>query len=373
MCTHKIAVIPGDGIGGEVVAAGVLVLRAAAERFGFRLDCTEFPWGCGYYLQHGHVMPPDGLETLSGFDAIYLGAVGLPGQVPEEIGVRGLVLAIRTGFDQFANVRPVKPLPGAPFCLNHVRPEDIDFVVVREATECLYVGLGGRYKPGEPEFEAVKTMRPAFAQSREIAYQTGLYSEQGCRRVIEYAFELARRRNGKKLVSSATKTNAMSFGMKLWDEIFDETALQYPDIRAEWQNVDAMAMRFVTQPERFDVVVAGNLFGDILTDLSAALVGGLGFAPGGNIAPTGLSMFEPPHGSAPDITGKGIANPIATILTGAMLLCNLGEGAAAQCVEQAVAAVVAEGKTLTPDAGGTASTGDVANAIVDALSRGASL
>lgn len=367
MRIHKIAVIPGDGIGGEVVAAGLQVLHAAAAAYDFRLACTEFPWSCRHYLQHGHVMPAEGLEILSAFDAIYLGAVGLPGEVPEEIGVRGLVLAVRTGFDQFANVRPVRPLPGAPFYLNHVQPKAIDFVVIREATECLYVGLGGRYQPGDPEFEAVKAMRPAFAQSREIAFQTGLYSEAGCRRVIEYAFELARQRDGKKLVSSATKTNALSYGMKLWDEIFDETAAKYPDIRAEWQNVDAMAMRFVTQPERFDVVVAGNIFGDILTDLSAALVGGLGFAPGGNLSRIGPSMFEPPHGSAPDIMGQGIANPIATILTGAMMLNALGEGAAADAVEQAVAAVVAEGRTLTPDAGGTARTEEVAAAIVAAL------
>ena len=367
MRTHKIAVIPGDGIGNEVIGAGLQVLQAAASQFGFGLACTEFPWGCRHYLEHGHVMPPDGLEILSGFDAIYLGAVGLPGQVPEEIGVRGLVFAVRSGFDQFANVRAVKPLPGAPFYLSQVKPQDIDFVVVREATECLYVGLGGRYKPGDPEFEAVKHMRPAFAVSREIAYQTGLYSEAGCRRVIEYAFELARRRDGKKLVSSATKTNAMPFGMKLWDEIFEETAAKYPDIRSEWHNVDAMAMRFVTEPQRFDVVVAGNIFGDILTDISAALVGGLGFAPGGNISQTGPSMFEPPHGSAPDIMGKGIANPIATILTGAMMLDNIGEGAAARAVEQAVAQVVAEGKVLTPDAGGKAKTGEVAEAIAAAV------
>lgn len=367
MRQYTIAVIPGDGIGGEVIGAGLSVLQAAASRFDFTLACTEFPWGCGHYLRHGHVMPPDGIEILSGFDAIYLGAVGLPGQVPEEIGVRGLVLAIRTGFDQYANVRPVKPLPGAPFPLSHTEPSSIDFVVIREATECLYIGLGGRYKPGDPEFEAVKGMRPAFARSREIAYQTGLYSEAGCRRVIEYAFELARRRNGKKLVSSATKTNALSYGMKLWDEIFEETAQKYPDIHSEWQNVDAMAMRFVTQPDRFDVVVAGNIFGDILTDLSAALLGGLGFAPGGNISATGPSMFEPPHGSAPDIMGRGIANPIATILTGAMMLEHLGESMAADAVLNATAQVVAEGAVLTPDAGGAATTDEVAEAIVAKL------
>ena len=367
MREYRVAVIPGDGIGPEVVAEGLRVLSAAGERFGFRLRCETFPWGCGYYLQTGRVMPADGLETLASFDAIYLGAVGLPGQVPEEIGVRDLVLAIRFGFDQFANVRPVKPLPGAPFPLSHVRPEEVDFVVVREATECLYVGLGGRYRPGDPEFQAVTSLRPTFARSRELAYQTGIYSEAGCRRVMEFAFDLARRRAGQKRVASATKTNALGFGMKLWDEVFAEVAAQYPDIEAEWQNVDAMAMRFVTQPERFDVVVAANLFGDILTDLSAALVGGLGFAPGANYSRTGPSMFEPPHGSAPDIAGRGMANPVAAILTGAMMLRHLGEGGAAATVEQAVADLVAEGRVLTPDAGGTATTAEVGAAIVAAL------
>jgi tartrate dehydrogenase/decarboxylase/D-malate dehydrogenase len=367
MKTYRLAVIPGDGIGEEVITAGLQVLQAAGERYGFALEAQSFPWGCGYYLKHGVVMPPEGLAQLAEFDAIYLGAVGLPGQVPEEIGVRGLVLAIRSGFEQFANVRPIKPLPGAPFFLNHVRPEEIDFVVVREATECLYVGLGGRYRPGEPEFEAVRDLRPAFGRSTELAYQTGIYSEAGCRRVIEYAFDLARRRDGKKRVASATKTNALSYGMKLWDEIFDETAANYPDIEASWQNVDAMAMRFVTQPQQFDVVVTNNIFGDILTDLGAALVGGLGFAPGGNIAPGGLSMFEPPHGSAPDIAGQGIANPMATILTGAMLLAEVGEAAAARAVEAAVAEVLAAGEVLTPDAGGQASTVAVGKAIASAL------
>jgi tartrate dehydrogenase/decarboxylase / D-malate dehydrogenase len=367
MREYRVAVIPGDGIGPEVITEGLRVLSAAGERFGFRLRAETFPWGCGHYLQTGRVMPADGIETLTSFDAIHLGAVGLPGQVPEEIGVRDLVLAIRFGFDQFANVRPIKPLPGAPFPLCHVRPEDVDFVVVREATECLYVGLGGRYRPGDAEFEAVAGLRPAFARSRELAYQTGVYSEAGCRRVMEFAFDLARERAGRRRVVSATKTNAMSFGMKLWDEVFAEVAAQCPDIGSEWQNVDAMAMRFVTQPQRFDVVVAANLFGDILTDLSAALVGGLGFAPGANYSRSGPSMFEPPHGSAPDIAGRGVANPIAAILTGAMMLRHLGEGEAATAVEQAVADVVAQGLALTPDAGGTATTAQTGAAIVAAL------
>lgn len=367
MAVYRVAVIPGDGIGPEVISEGVRVLSAAAEHFGFGLAWEHFPWGCGHYLQTGQVMPPDGLSILGDFDAIYLGAVGLPGQVPEEIGVRDLVLAIRFGFEQFANVRPVRPLAGAPFPLNHVHPQEIDFVVVREATECLYVGLGGRYRPGDPEFDAVRDLRPAFARSREIALQTGIYSEAGCRRVIQYAFDLACQRGGRRLVTSATKTNAMGFGMKLWDEVFAEVAAAYPGVKAEWQNVDAMAMRFVTEPQRFDVVVAGNIFGDILTDLAAALLGGLGFAPGANYSRTGPSMFEPPHGSAPDLAGRGLANPVAAILTGALLLRHLGEGEAASAVEEAVARVVAGGQTRTPDAGGTATTAAVGSAVVAEL------
>lgn len=367
MREYRLAIIPGDGIGPEVVTEGVRVLQAVAERHGFALRCEWFPWGCGHYLETGRVMPEDGVAQLADFDAIYLGAVGLPGQVPEEIGVRELVLAIRFGFEQFANVRPVNPLTGAPFLLSHRQPQDLDFVVVREATECLYVGLGGRYRPGDAEFEALRGLRPSVGRSREVALQTGLYTEVGCRRVMQYAFDLARRRNGKRLVTSATKTNAMSFGMKLWDEVFEEVAAANPDIQAEWQNVDALAMRFVTQPERLDVVVAGNIFGDILTDLSAALVGGLGFAPGGNYSLTGPSMFEPPHGSAPDIAGRGLANPIAAILTGVMMLSHLGEGEAAQSVERATAQVVAAGQVLTPDAGGSATTTQVTDAIIAAL------
>lgn len=369
MAVYRVAVIPGDGIGPEVVEEGIRVLSAAGEHFGFGLEWERFLWGCGHYLQTGHVMPPDGLSILQDFDAIYLGAVGLPGQVPEEVGVRDLVLAIRFGFEQFANVRPVRPLPGAPFPLKNVQPQDVDFVVVREATECLYVGLGGRYRPGDREFEAVRHLRPTFARSREIALQTGAYSEAGCRRVMQYAFDLACQRGGRRLVSSATKTNAMSFGMKLWDDIFAEVAAAYPDVDAEWQNVDAMAMRFVTEPQRFDVVVAGNIFGDILTDLAAALVGGLGFAPGANYSLTGPSMFEPPHGSAPDIAGRGCANPVAAILSGAMLLRHLGEGEAAAAVEEAVARVVASGHVRTPDAGGTARTAEVGSAVLGALRR----
>jgi isocitrate/isopropylmalate dehydrogenase len=312
------------------------------------------------------MMPKDALDTLRAFDAIYLGGVGWPEKVPEEIAVRGVVLAIRFGFDQYANVRPVKPLLGAPFPLQGKDPAAIDFVVVREATEGLYVGQGGRYPRGQGGYELWAGLRPAFLESDELAVQIGLYSERGCRRVMDYAFGLARQRNGRKLVTSCTKVNALNYGMKLWSDIFEEVAEGYPDVDHEWMNADALAMRFITHPERFDVVVAENLFGDLLTDLSATLVGGLGMAAGGNIAPGGISMFEPPHGTAPDIAGQGIANPIAALLTAAMMLEELGE-VAAERLQQAVAEVVAEGRVRTPDIGGGSMTQEVGDAVANRL------
>ncbi len=367
MKAHKIAVIPGDGIGVEVVAEGLKVLEAAGQKAGLSFDFEQFPWGCGYWLQHGAAMPPDAIDILGHFDAIYLGAVGLPGRVHESVGVREVVLAIRSGFDQFANVRPVQPVAGCPWYVSHRQPEEIDFVVIREATEGFYCNIGGRYEPGAAEVSEVTPMRPAFARSTEIALQTGVFSEFGCRRVIRYAFELARRRDGKKRVTSTTKSNALTHAMGMWDEIFEQVAAEYPDCEHEWFHVDALAMRFITNPERFDVVVASNLFGDILTDLSAVLVGGLGFAAGGNLSETGPSMFEPPHGSAPDIAGKGIANPIAAILTAAFMLECLDEPDAAGTIRRAVAAVVEAGEVLTPDAGGSATTRQVGDAILAAL------
>ncbi|MGQ9732414.1 MAG: isocitrate/isopropylmalate dehydrogenase family protein, partial [Candidatus Zipacnadales bacterium] len=307
---------------------------------------------------------------LRGFDAIYLGGVGWPEKVPEELAIRGVVLRIRFEFEQYANVRPVRPLPGAPFPLCGKNPQDIDFVVVREATEGLYVGQGGRYMRGQSGFERWAAVRPHFVDSDELAVQVGIYSERGCRRVMEYAFDLARRRQGKRLVTSCTKVNALNYGMKLWQDVFNEVAEGYPDIASEWMNADALAMRFVTAPEHFDVVVAPNLFGDIITDLSAALLGGLGMAAGGNIAPGGLSMFEPPHGTAPDIAGRGIANPIATLLTAVLMLEELGELQAAQTLYNAVADVVREGEVRTPDLGGTARTQDVGDAIANRIFNG---
>jgi tartrate dehydrogenase/decarboxylase/D-malate dehydrogenase len=367
---HRIAIIPGDGIGIEVIAEGLKALRALQEVVpGLTFEMTEFPWGCGYYLEHGEMMPPDALDTLRRFDTIYLGGVGWPERVPEEIAVRGVVLAIRFGFDQYANVRPVKPLPGAPFPLRGKDPSRIDFVVVREATEGLYVGQGGRYMRQQPGFERWASLRPAFLESDELAVQLGIYSEYGCRRVMEFSFELARKRNSRKLVTSCTKVNALNYGMKLWSDVFEEVAEGYPDIEHEWMNADALAMRFITDPERFDVVVAPNLFGDLLTDLSATLLGGLGMAAGGDLHPGGISMFEPPHGTAPDIAGQGIANPIAALLSAAMMLEELGEPEAARLLHHAIADVVREGAATTPDIGGRATTQEVGDAVANRIAR----
>lgn len=363
MATHKIAVIPGDGIGKEVVPQGIKVMQAAGQADGLTLDFAEFPWGCDHYLKYGELMPATALDQLAGFDAIYLGAVGMPGVVPEEVAVRGLVLRIRFGFDQFANVRPIRPLPGGRFILSHVEPQAIDLVVVRENTEGMYLGLGGRYAAGTPQFREHQSLRPSFGRSSEIAVQTGIYSEAGCRRVMEFAFELAARRDGLRRVTSATKANALNHGMPLWNEVFDDVACNYPQVRADWQNVDAMAMRLMLEPETYDVVVAPNLFGDIITDLTAVLQGGLGMCAGANLSTCGPSMFEPPHGSAPDIAGRGIANPTAAILTGAMMLEHLGHPRAAARMEAAVAQVLREGKTLTRDLGGEAGTARFADAV----------
>ncbi|MGI5816687.1 MAG: isocitrate/isopropylmalate dehydrogenase family protein [Armatimonadota bacterium] len=367
MSRHTIAVIGGDGIGPEVVAEGLRVLDAVAAAGGFEYDVEQFAWGCSYYRQHGRMMPPDAVEQMGHFDAIYLGAVGDPCMVPEEVAVRDTVLAIRFGFDLYANIRPVQPLPGAPYPLARPPAEDVDFVVVREATEGMYAGLGGRYPVDAPEVEAVVAASETWQRSREIALQTGVFSEAGCRRVIERAFGLAEERDGRRLVTSATKANAMAHGMTLWNDVFDDVASSHPDVEAEWNNVDALAMRMVLKPHELDVVVAPNLFGDILTDLSAALLGGLGFAPSANLGDGHWpAMFEPCHGSAPDIAGRGIANPSAAILTLAMMLDDLGESAAARAVEGAVRAVVAEGRVRTPDMGGGASCEEMGCAIAEA-------
>ncbi len=360
MKDYQIAVIPGDGIGQEVMPEGVKVLKAAAEvDGGFRLHFTPFSWGCDYYLAHGEMMPKDGLKTLAGFDAIYFGAVGFP-TVPDEISLRGLRLAICQGFDQYANLRPSRLLPGVQGPLRgepkNGSPREIDFVVVRENTEGEYSGAGGRAHRGLPI---------------EVAIQETIFTRAGVERILRFAFRLAQGRPRKRL-ANVTKTNAMGYVFGLWDEVFEQMAGEFPQVSTERVLVDAMAARFVLRPESLDVVVASNLHADILTDLGGAISGSLGMAPSANLNPERVypSMFEPVHGSAPDIYGKGIANPVAMIWSGAMMLEFLGEVRAARMILSAIESVTAEGKVRTPDLGGQARTGEVGEAIAGALFRG---
>lgn len=350
MNDYHIAVIPGDGIGQEVCPEGVKALDAAAQVVGsYGLHYETFPWSCEYYLKHGKMMPDDGLRTLENFDAILFGAVGFP-TVPDRISLPGLRLAICQSFDQYANIRPSVLLPGVRGPLRDRTAGEIDFVVVRENTEGEYVGAGGRAHRGHP---------------MEVAVETSVFSRAGVERVIRYAFELTQSRPRKQLVS-VTKSNAQRHTLTLWDEIFDDVATEYADVSTERVLVDAMAARFVLQPQMLDVVVASNLFADILTDLGGAICGSLGMAASGNLNPERKypSMFEPVHGSAADIAGKGIANPIAMIWSGALMLEFLGEAQAAEVVMAAIKAVTAQGKTLTADLGGRATTVEVGDEIV---------
>jgi len=349
MRTHKIAVIPGDGIGADVIFEGRRVLDAAAQADGgFKLEYTEFPWSCRYYLEHGRMAPPDYLSTLADFEAIYLGAVGYPG-VPDHVSLWELLLPIRKAFSQYVNLRPVRLLAGLKSPLAGRAPADIDFVCVRENTEGEYAGVGGRSQTGTPA---------------EVAVQSGVFTRLGVERIIVYAFELARNRKRKK-VTSATKSNALQYSMVFWDEVFGEVARRYPDVQTEKWHVDALAARFVTHPQTLDVVVGSNLFADILTDLGAAIQGSMGTAASANLDPFKKfpSMFEPVHGSAPDIAGQGIANPIGAIWAGAMLLDTVGEAAAAGRVMRAIEEITREGKFLTRDIGGSATTRETGEAI----------
>jgi len=349
MRSYNIALIPGDGIGQEVIPAGMNALETIARSDGgFTLHAESFPWGCQYYLDHGVMMAADGLEKLRSYDAIYFGAVGLSSAVPDHISLWGLVLPIRTAFDQYVNLRPVHLLPGIPGHLRTKGSKDIDFVVIRENTEGEYSGAGGRVHVGTPQ---------------EVAIQTTIFTRMGVERIIRYAFELARTR--RKKVTSATKSNAMQHVMVFWDEVFSQVAKDYPDVTTEKWHVDALSARFITHPQTLDVVVGSNFFGDILSDLGGALMGSLGMPASANINPERRypSMFEPVHGSAPDIMGKGIANPLAAIWAGAMMLDFLGEGEAARRIRVAVERVTADGRVLTPDLGGTAHTSDVTAAV----------
>ena len=349
---HQVAVIAGDGIGQEVTPAALTVVEAVARTHGFAIDVTAHPWGCEYYLAEGRMMPADALERLRAADAIYLGAIGAP-SVPDHVSVWELILPIRQRFEQFVNLRPMRLLAGVPGPLRDRGPADIDWVCVRENSEGEYAGLGGRLHRGTPH---------------EVAEQTGLFTRRGIERVVRYACELAMRRP-RKLLASATKSNALQHSMVLWDEVVDAVAADFPALTIRKYHVDALAARMVTHPQTLDVMVASNLFGDILTDLGAAVTGSLGVAPGANLDPSRAhpSMFEPIHGSAPDIAGRGIANPIGAIWAAALMLEHLGEADAAARMTAALEHVLAEGRVRTPDLGGTATTADMTRAVVDAL------
>jgi len=350
MGTHRIAVIPGDGVGKEVVAEGMRVMDALAA-LNPDLTCTfvPFEWGSEYYFQHGRMMPEDALTTLARFDAIYLGAVGDP-RLPDHVTLQGLLLPIRRTFDQYANVRPAILYEGVASPLQGKKPGEIDMLIVRENTEGEYSDIGGRVYQGS---------------QHEAVVQGAMFTRWGTERIIRFAFDLARQRPRRKL-TSITKSNAQRHSMVFWDEVFREVAKEYPDIQTNSLLVDAACLNFVLRPEHFDVVVASNLFGDILTDLSAAIVGGLGLAPAANLDPSRAhpSMFEPVHGSAPDIAGQGIANPLASILTAAMMLEFLHEQPAASLVNRAVAQLLADRNVRTPDMGGGATTQQVTDEVI---------
>src|SRR5438477_9978231 len=348
MTTHRIAIIAGDGIGKEVIPAGVAVLEAAVRGSGVALDFTELPWGCEYYLKHQRMMDEDGMARLAAFDAIYLGAIGAP-SVPDRV-TADLLLRIRQRFDQYVNLRPMRLLPGLASPLANRGPADIDMVCVRENSEGEYSGVGGRIHRGTPH---------------EVAQQVGVFTRAGIERILRYGFELAAKRP-RRLLASATKSNALTHSMVLWDEVAEIVRADYPSVEYRKYHVDALAARMVTHPQTLDVLVTSNLFGDILTDIGSAISGSLGIAPGANINParTHPSMFEPIHGSAPDIAGKGIANPIGAIWAGALMLDHLGRRDVHDRHIGAIERVVASGKSRTPDLGGTAKTQELANAVV---------
>ena len=350
MTEFKIAVIAGDGVGQEVIPEGKRILDRMGAKHGFHLAYQDFDWGAEYYLRHGSMCPPNFLDLLGACDAIFLGAVGHP-DIPDNVTLNGLLLPIRRKFDQYANVRPAVLYPGVQSPLALRKGERIDMVVVRENTEGEYAQVGGFVYHEQPE---------------EVAIQTSVFTRRGTERVVRYAFELARKRNGKKRVTSITKSNAQGFSMVLWDRTFESVAAEFPDISTESLLVDAAAMNFIRRPESFDVVVGSNLFGDILSDISAIIVGSMGLAPSANLDPSRRypSMFEPVHGSAPDIAGKGIVNPLATIFSAAQMMEHLGIPQAAKDIESAIARVLAEGKTRTPDLGGTSGTREVTEAVL---------
>jgi tartrate dehydrogenase/decarboxylase/D-malate dehydrogenase len=352
MKSHRIAVIAGDGIGKEVIPAATEILALAADQGGFRCEFTDLPWGCDYYLRAGRMMDGDGIDQLLKFDAIYLGAIGDP-RVADHISARELILPLRQRLGQYVNLRPMRLMPGISSPLAGRTAADIDMICVRENSEGEYCGMGGRLHGGTPY---------------ELAEQTGIFTRQGIERIARYAFRVAASRP-RKMLASATKSNALQHAMVLWDEVVAGVATEFPDVELKKYHVDALCARMVTHPHTLDVIVASNLFGDILTDIGSAISGSLGVGPGGNINPekTTPSMFEPIHGSAPDIAGKGIANPIAAIWAGAMMLDHLGERAAHDRILGAIERVLAEGQIKTPDLGGRATTTDMVAAVAAAM------
>ncbi len=348
--TYNIASIPGDGIGKETVPEGLRVLHAAASRFGFELRVQNYDWSCETYQRTGRMMPADGLDQLRAHDAIFLGAVGWPG-VPDHVSLWGLLIPIRRGFDQYANVRPCRLMPGVASPLAGRGPADIDFVVVRENTEGEYSNLGGRIFEGTPH---------------EIVEQTSMFTRRGVDRIIAYAFDLAQTRP-RRHVTTATKSNGITITMPYWDERFAAMAKRYPDVGTVQFHIDILCAHFVRNPDWFSVVVGSNLFGDILSDLGPAVAGSIGIAPSANINPERKhpSMFEPVHGSAPDIAGKGVCNPIGQVWSGAMMLEHLGEKEAADAVVRAIETLLRDGGPRTRDMGGQAGTEEVGRALAD--------
>ena len=355
MKTHRIAVLAGDGIGKEVIPAGIEVLKAAAAHTSFTLEFTPFPWGCDYYLRHGRMMDVDAVGQLLKFDAIYLGAIGDP-KVADHVSAGELLLPLRRRLVQYVNLRPVRLLPGLVSPLAGRGAADIDIVCVRENSEGEYCGLGGRVHSGTPD---------------ELAEQTGVFTRRGIERIARYGFRMAASRP-RKLLASATKSNALQHSMMLWDEVVEQVSKEFPDVSYRKYHVDALAARMITHPQTLDTILCSNLFGDILTDIGSAISGSLGIAPSGNINPerTTPSMFEPIHGSAPDIAGQGIANPVGAIWAGAMMLDHLGERAAHDRIVAAIERVFADGQIKTPDLGGRATTTQVGAAIAQALTEG---
>ena len=341
MASYRVAVIPGDGIGREVVPEGIRVLEAAGSKYGVSFEFDEFPWSCEVYARTGRMMPEDGLETIRGHDGIFLGAVGFPG-VPDHVSLWGLLIPIRREFRQYVNLRPVRLLQGVRSPLHGRTAADIDFLVVRENNEGEYSDIGGRIYAGT---------------EHEMVTQESVFTRRGTDRILRYAFELATGREAKH-VKSATKSNGIKHTMPYWDERFAAVASEYPGVRTDQFHIDILAAHFVLHPDWFDVVVGSNLFGDILSDLGPAVAGTIGIAPSANINPERdfPSMFEPVHGSAPDIAGRGVANPIGQIWSGAMMLEHLGHADAARAVERAIETVLVDPAALTPDMGGTATT-----------------